>query len=109
MPFKLKKQKCQVTHLNVRDEKHGDDMVLAEDIKIEADVPNKFLDELSPGLRAALFTKEGDPQVDIDKDHLTMLRFPQIAPLKWKVRRDAARGLAAFRENRGQTQNQAKA
>ena len=32
-----------------------------------------------------------------------------FAPLKWKVRRDAARGLAAFRENRGQTQNQAKA
>lgn len=30
-----------------------------------------------------------------------------FAPLKWKVRRDAARSLAGFRESRGQAPNQA--
>lgn len=32
-----------------------------------------------------------------------------FAPLKWKVRRDAARSLAGFRESRGQAPNQATA
>lgn len=86
--FSLKKQKGRLAHLNVRTEKHGDDEVLAVDVKITADVGNKFLDELSPGLRAALFAKEGaqpGETPDMDEDHLTVLRFPQLAPLKWEA------------------------
>lgn len=86
--FNLKKQKGKVAHLNVREEKHGEDPVLAVDVKIKADVANKFLDELSPGLRAALFAREGGQPgetTDMDEDHLTVLRFPQLAPLKWDV------------------------
>lgn len=85
MPFALKKQKGKLAHLNVREEKHGDDPVLANDIKIKLDVGNKFLDELSPGLRQALFTAEGAAQPDLEADHLTVLRFPQLAPQKWNV------------------------
>lgn len=86
--FSLKKQKGSVAHLNVRSEKHGEDDVLAVDVKISADVSNKFLDDLAPGLRGAIFAREGaEPgqTPDMDEDHLTQLRFPQIAPLKWKV------------------------
>lgn len=82
MAFSLKKHKGKVTHLNVREEKHGDDPVLACDIKIKADIANKFLDELSPGLRTALFGPGAQTEVD---DHLTLLRFPQLAPVKWNV------------------------
>lgn len=88
MAFSLKKQKGKVAHLNVREEKHGDDSVLAVDVKIKADVGNKFLDDISPGLRAALFAREGaqpGETADLDDDHLTVLRFPPLAPLKWDV------------------------
>lgn len=87
MGFTLKKQKGKITHLNVREQKHGEDSVLAVDIKIKADIGNKFLDDLSPGLRAALFAKEGPPpqQFDMEEDHLTILRFPQVSPIKWTV------------------------
>lgn len=85
MAFELVKAKGKVAHLNVREEKHGDDPVLACDIKIKADVANSFLDDLSPGLRQAFFTKEGAVQGELDGEHLTMLRFPQISPLKWAV------------------------
>ena len=92
MPFSLKKQKGKVAHLNVREEKHGEDPVLACDVKIQADISNKFLDELSPGLRSSIFTKEGTPGALVDgEDPLTMLRFPQLAPVKWKVGLVAAR------------------
>lgn len=86
MAFSLKKQKGRVAHLNVREEKHGEEPVLAVDVKIKADVSNKFLDELSPGFRAAIFTREGlksGETVDLDDDHLTVIRYPQLAPLKW--------------------------
>lgn len=86
MAFEISKTKGKVAHLNVREEKHGEDPVLACDVKIKADVSNKFLDELSPGLRAALFAKEGTQEPLVDgEDHLTVLRFPQLAPQKWTV------------------------
>ena len=83
MPFNLKKQKGTFAHLNVREEKHGEDPVLAVDVKIKTDVHNKFLDELSPGMRATFYA--GAAQKDIEEDHLTVLRFPQLQPLKWTV------------------------
>ena len=85
MAFELEKVKGKIAHLNVREEKHGEDPVLAVDVKIKADVTNKFLDELSPGLRQAFFAKEGAAQPDLEEDHLTVLRFPQLAPQKWNV------------------------
>lgn len=84
MPFAFKKQKAKLSHLNVRTEKHGEDDVLAVDVKLQADVSNKFLDEVSPGLRQALYASDS-AQPDIEADHLATLRFPQLHPLKLKV------------------------
>lgn len=86
--FGLKKVKAKVAHLNVRDEKHGDDPVLAVDVKISADVPNTFLDSLGHGMRAALYRGEGEKAgetFDIELDHMPVLRFPQLAPIKWRA------------------------
>lgn len=88
MPFSLKKQKSRVAHLNVREEKHGEDPVLAVDVKITADVANSFLDDLGRGMRAALYRGEGETAgetFDLDLDHMPVLRFPALQPLKWKV------------------------
>lgn len=88
MPVELKKQKAKVAHLNVREEKHGDDPVLAVDVKITADLPNTFLDVLGNRMRAAFYVREGEKAgetFDLDADHLPVLRFPQLSPLKWKV------------------------
>ncbi len=84
MPFEFKKQQAKLSHLNVRTEKHGEDDVLAVDVKLQADVSNKFLDEISPGMRAALYSGDA-AQTDIEADHLSTLRFPQLHPLKLKV------------------------
>lgn len=87
MSFSLKKQPSKVVHINVREEKHGEEAVLAVDVKVQADVSNDFLDQLSPGLRAALYRKEGEEpgeNTDLEAGHLAVLRFPQIMPFEWK-------------------------
>ena len=92
--FALKKQGGKLAHLNVRTEKHGEEDVLAVDVKIISDVPNTFLDQLSPGLRAALYAKEGEVSgttADIEEDHLAVLRFPGLGPLKWSANLVAAK------------------
>lgn len=86
--FKLSKQNAKVVHLNPREEKHGEEDVLAMDVKLTVDVPNSFLDELAPGLRAALYT-HGD-QADIDKDHLPAVRFPQLPSVLWSEKLEQA-------------------
>lgn len=87
MPFSLKKQPSKVAHLNVREEKHGEEPVLAVDIKVTADVSNDFLEQLEPGLLAALYQKEGSKTgetADIETGRLASLRFPRISPFAWE-------------------------
>ena len=79
--FTLTKHACVLAHLNVREEKHGEENVLAVDMKLTADVPNTFLDQLSPGLCAALYAPGA--QSDIDPAYLSALRWPSLAPLEW--------------------------
>lgn len=84
--FSLKRQSAKVAHLNVREEKHGEDPVVAVDVKVKADLGNEFLDLLSPGLRTALYVKGGSGQAVLavlEDDVPTELRFPQLAPLDW--------------------------
>lgn len=84
----LKKQKAKVSHLNVRDEKHGEEeVVLAVDVKVIAEMGNKVLDQLSPGLRAALYGGDAHaPGLNLEEDaHLTVVRFPQIARVAWAL------------------------
>lgn len=81
MHFALKKQAAKVAHLNLREEKHGEDPVLACDVKVSADVPNTFLDQISPTLRSSFYMAEGEgeasqPGLLADESHLPVLRHP---------------------------------
>jgi hypothetical protein len=80
--FTLTKHPAKITHLNVREEKHGEEDVLALDIKVNADLANEFLDQLSPGLKAAVYDRDS-AGLDLDDGHLAVLRFPQLAQLGW--------------------------
>lgn len=77
MPFALKKQAAVLAHVNFRDEHHGDDLVLAADLKIKADVHNLLLNDLAPGLLASLYSAE-DPQAELVEGHLPTIRYPLL-------------------------------
>lgn len=88
MSLELKKKPCRITHINVREEKHGEEPVTAVDITVAADMPNSFLDDLAPGLRGALYRAEGERVGEAqdllgDKDHLSVLRYPQLGEIAW--------------------------
>lgn len=78
--FSLAKQPCKIAHLNLREQKEGDEDVLCCDIKLHADVPNGLLDQFAPGMRAAFYDKPQD-QMELGDDHRTVLRFPFLYPL----------------------------
>jgi len=77
--FELKAAPCKLMHVNLRTEKHGEDDVRAVDLKFERVGPNTLIDELAPGLRAALYQppQQGN-QADAFNGELTTLAFPQI-------------------------------
>jgi hypothetical protein len=88
--FVFSKQKVTVTHINTREEKHGEDQVLACDISIAADLPNTFLDSLSPGLRASLYGRPDMVDLAADQDHLPVLRHSFLGRLSWTQEMTAA-------------------
>jgi hypothetical protein len=61
--FQLAEQRCTVTNVNVRAEKHGDDTVIACDVNLRADVAADVLDVFAPGLRAWIY-REAKPRDD---------------------------------------------
>ena len=83
--FELSKHKCKIAHLNIREETHGEDKVLAEDIKVCADVPNDFLSYLAPTLKWSLYDKPDGAQGELIQDagHMPRLRYSQLPPLAW--------------------------
>lgn len=83
--FQLKKQDAVLAHINIRDEKHGDDSVLAMDLKITADLANSFLNQLAPGLMAALYQPEDAQAPLLDDGHAPVLRFPSLDPLVFNL------------------------
>lgn len=81
--FQLSRQNAKVAHVNLREEKHGDEDVLACDLKIEAKLPNSFLCQLHPELPASLY--ERGSELDLGDDHLSKLRYPLLTmPLQWE-------------------------
>ena len=90
--FELSKHKCKIAHLNIREETHGEDKVLAEDIKIQADVPNDFLSYLAPTLKWSLYDKPDGAQGELIKDagHMPRLRYSFFPPLAITGRMDKA-------------------
>ena len=84
MEFHLEKHMAKVAHINLREEKHGEDTILAVDLKVTADVVNDFLSYLAPTLKWSLYDKLPD-QGDLlpDDNHLPHLRHPQLGTLSW--------------------------
>lgn len=80
--FELKNQNAKVAHVNLREEKHGEEDVLACDLKVEAKMSNDFLTQLHTGLKMSLY--EQAAQADLDETHLPKLRYPLLEnPLHW--------------------------
>lgn len=82
MALMLKRQMAKVAHLNVREEKHGEEPVLAVDIKLEVDLANEFLDQLGEGLKAALYRPDEEQLAGVEVP-MSVLRFPALEPLRW--------------------------
>ena len=84
--FDLDKKSCTLLHVNGRHEKHGDQDVLAVDMKFRGDFDGGILAEFAPELRHSLFKKEsGGDLADQGSDTPTKLRFPNLLqPLKFE-------------------------
>lgn len=83
--FQLDKTESSVKNLNVRSERHGDERVLAVDVKLETKVSNTILDSIDPDLRKGLFRKPGkneQQELPTIGTELTAVKFPYIEPLK---------------------------
>lgn len=85
MEFHLEKHAAKINHINLREEKHGEESVLAIDVKVGADVPNDFLSYLAPTLKWSLYEKEpGQGELLPDDNHLPHLRYTQLGELRWE-------------------------
>lgn len=80
--FELIENECKIAHLNIRDEKHGEEKVLAIDIKFQVDLPNKVLDQISEGLMASMYGADEAQDELFEGGHLPKLRHALLAPLK---------------------------
>jgi hypothetical protein len=84
--FHIHKQLAKVAHINLREEKHGDESVTAMDIKIAMDVPNDYLNDLAPGLLGALYAPH-EKQGSLDGRMVT-LRWPLLGAIPWQAEQD---------------------
>ena len=84
MALQLKKQTAKIAHLNVREEKHGEESVLACDVKLKMDLGNEVLDTLAQGLRQALYRPD-DGQLEGIEAPMSVLRFPALGGQHWTV------------------------
>ncbi len=83
--FDIDKKTCTLDHINIRDEKHGEENVLAIDLKLRGDFDGDILAEFGPALRSSMFKKsEGGDLADHGSDAPTALRFPNmVQPLRF--------------------------
>lgn len=86
--FTLKKQSAKVEHINLREEKHGEEPVLGVDVTIVADLPNDFLAQLAPTLKASLYATDvealGQLSLVEASEHMPVLRYPAMGPISWE-------------------------
>ncbi len=83
--FDLSKKSLTLSNVNGRHEKHGEEDVLAADLKFSGDFSGDILAEFHPTLRSAMFAKnEGGDLADQGSDVPTALRFKNLCwPLKF--------------------------
>jgi hypothetical protein len=84
--FSLNKESLNLANVNLRKEIHGEEKVLAVDLKLELETSNAVLLKFSPTLRDALYTQDpGATQDLINPDHAPTLRNPQMGEIKWAL------------------------
>lgn len=87
--FALKKQSAKVKHINLREEKHGEEPVLGVDVTIVADLPNDFLAQLSATLKPSLYATDvealGQLSLVEASEHMPVLRYPAMGAIGWDV------------------------
>ena len=85
--FSMQDRNVKVASVNPRAEKHGEDNVLAADIKIQANCASTVLDHFEPKLRSLLFRKPavGEQQaLPVDgNEGMTGIRCPELGELSW--------------------------
>lgn len=80
-----KKQAAKVAHINIGEEKHGEEDVRRLDIKVQSDVVNDFLTYLSKTLKGSLYGKEeGQRELIKDDSHLPHSLYPELGEMKWE-------------------------
>lgn len=79
-----------IEHVNLRDEKHGDDTVAAIDVKLSMETSAEVLGLFHPALRQALYCKDPhapvaqQPPLELEPAaELPNLRWPHLEPLRW--------------------------
>lgn len=78
--FNLVKQKCLLSHLNIRSENHGEEKATAIDIKLEFDSANNLLSKLHPDLRTTFYRKDEGREDLASDDSMPALRLPLLDP-----------------------------
>src|SRR6266702_4585208 len=74
----------RLLHISIGTEYHGEEEITAADLKVEVELENSTLDDLSGTLRQSLFDpdKTGDL---IRPDHRPHVRNPQLGSLRWAM------------------------
>jgi len=81
--FELVKERCNLAHVNVRSELHGDEKQTAYDVKFTVSLVNAVLLKFHPELRDA-FYKQGENK-DIDPDFVPNIKFPLLGAISWDL------------------------
>ncbi len=83
--LELENQMVKILHVNARNERHGDEQVLAVDLRLQARMSNDALAMFSPTMKSSFYHKDDSVQGDLVKDagYLPNLKNPKLGPVKW--------------------------
>jgi len=83
--FSLQNQSAKLTSVNPRAEIHGQEHVMAADLKFQIKVSNDVLSEFHPSLKSSLYGKGDAAQGELinEPGHLPTLKFPEMGVVKW--------------------------
>lgn len=85
--FELNQTTVLFSHMNLRQEKHGEDSVLAVDLKMSFKATNDVLAMLHPSLKSRLYKRPDAMGADLVSqaggDELIAYCFPQMESIKW--------------------------
>jgi len=85
--FELSQTMINFSHMNLRQEKHGEESVLAVDLKMSFKTTNDVLSMFHPALKSRLFKRPDAMTADLVSqaggDELIAYCFPQMESIKW--------------------------